>query len=69
MLSAFLLPEALLFLVVDWCLVCIGSMNGKRSSKTLFPVPPLFGHAVGGSSGVRRKGSKEPRSQTSWFCL
>ena len=33
MLSAFLLPEALLFFVVGWSLVCIGSMNGKRSSK------------------------------------
>lgn len=33
MLSAFLLPEALLFFVVGWSLVCIGSMSGKRSSK------------------------------------
>jgi len=71
LLSAFLLPEALLFFVVGWSLVCIGSMKGKRSSKMLklFPAPPLFGHAVGGSSGVRHKGSKEPRSQTSWFCF
>jgi hypothetical protein len=33
----------------------------------LFPVQHKFGSIVGGSRGVRRRGSTEPRSRTWWF--
>jgi|WetSurMetagenome_2_1015567.scaffolds.fasta_scaffold11738_2 hypothetical protein len=35
----------------------------------LFPVKHKFGSIVGGSRGVRRRGSTEPRSRTWWFCF
>jgi len=35
----------------------------------LFPVQYKFGSIVGGSRGVRRRGSTQPRSQTWWFCF
>ena len=54
MLPAFLLPEALLFFVVDWNLVCTGSMNGKRSSKI----------AVSGAAAVWSRSWRIKRSET-----
>lgn len=44
--------------------------NNHVSDKRLlacFPVKPKFGTQVGGSRGVRRRGSTEPRSVTTWF--
>jgi len=46
--------------------------NNHISDKRLlscFPFKPKFGSQVGGSRGFRKKGSKEPRSVTSWFCF
>jgi hypothetical protein len=44
--------------------------NNHISNKRLLavlPISPKFGSQVGGSRGVKRKGSLEPRSTTSWF--